>query len=86
MLRHKLHGKTVLITGASSGIGEALAYLLAHTNTHMILVARREKKLLTMKREIEMGPAKVSVFPTDLRNEEEMEELLAFLHRLPREG
>lgn len=83
MLRRALHGKTVLITGASSGIGEALAYLLAHTNTHMILVARKSEKLLTMKWEIELGTAKVSVFPADLRNEKEMEELLAFLHQLP---
>jgi short-subunit dehydrogenase len=82
-LRYKLQGKTILITGASSGIGEQLAYLLADINAHLILVARREEKLLTMKSEIEMEAAKVSIFQADLRNKEEMEGLLTFIHQLP---
>jgi short-subunit dehydrogenase len=82
-LRCKLKGKTVLITGASSGIGEKLAYLLADISTHLILVARREEKLLTMKREIEMKAAKVSIFRADLRNKEDMEGLLTFIHHMP---
>ena len=82
-LGYKLEGKTILITGASSGIGEQLAYLLADMNIHMILVARTEEKLLTMRREIENKAAKVSVCPADLRNMEEVEGLLAFIHQLP---
>ena len=61
-LRFKLKGKTILITGASFGIGEELAYLLADMNIHLILVARTEEKLLTIKREIEKKAAKVSIF------------------------
>jgi short-subunit dehydrogenase len=79
-LRRKLEGKSVLITGASSGIGEQLAYMLADINLHMILVARTEEKLLTMKSAIEKKVAKVSVFRADLRNNQEMGELLTFLH------
>jgi len=82
-LRSKLQGKTILITGASFGIGEKLAYLLAGMNIHLILVARTEEKLLTMKREIEKKVAKVSVFQVDLRNSEEIKELLTFIHQLP---
>lgn len=82
-LRYKLKGKTVLITGASSGIGKELAYLLADIHTHLILVARREEQLSTMKREIEMKTAKVSIFRADLRNKEDMEGLLTFLHHMP---
>ncbi|TQR21403.1 SDR family NAD(P)-dependent oxidoreductase [Psychrobacillus vulpis] len=82
-LKLELHSKTILITGASSGIGEELAYLLADIDAHLILVARREEKLLTMKRKIEKGTAKVSVFRADLRNKEEMEQLLSFIHELP---
>ena len=78
----ELHGKTVLITGASSGIGEQLAYDLADANCHLILVARREEKLLTIKNEIEKSVAKVSVYHADLRNTEQLNGLLSFLHQL----
>ena len=82
-LRNSLRGKTILITGASSGIGEQTAYFLADVNVHLILVARREENLLAMKEEIEKQTAKVSIFQADLRNGDEMEKLLAFLHQLP---
>lgn len=82
-LRSQLEGKTILITGASSGIGEQLAYLLAGLNVHLILVARTEDKLLAMKREIELKAAQVSVFPADLRNNDEMDKLIAFIQQLP---
>lgn len=82
-LRKELQGKTILITGASSGIGEQIAYLLAELDVKLILVARREERLLIIKEEIEKKAAKVSVFRADLRNETEMGELLRFLHQLP---
>lgn len=40
-----LSGKVVWITGASSGIGEELAYQLARKGVKLILSARREKEL-----------------------------------------
>lgn len=82
-LRRKLEGKTILITGASSGIGEQLAYLLADIQIHMILVARTEEKLIAMKSEIEEKAAQVTIFRADLRNKEEMEGVLALIHHLP---
>ena len=83
-LSSQLTGKTILITGASSGIGEELAYQLADINVHMVLVARRGEKLLAMKNEIEQKSAKVSVYQADLRNKDEMDGLLTFLHLLPK--
>lgn len=82
-LKTRLEGKTVLITGASSGIGEQLAYMLEDIKVHLILVARREDKLLSIKCEIEKKAARVSIYPADLRNNEEMEGLLEFIHGLP---
>lgn len=82
-MKNELDGKTILITGASSGIGREFAYLLANTTAHLILVARREESMRIMKEEIEEGSASVTVFPADLRNEEEADELLSFLHGLP---
>jgi short-subunit dehydrogenase len=81
-LKRELEGKTLLITGASSGIGEALSYLLADTKAHLVLVGRRDEKLKKMKSEIEQGTARVSIFQADLRNENELEKMVAFIHEL----
>ena len=48
-LRERLADKTVLITGASYGIGESFAVTLAETNAHLLLVARTADKLLEVK-------------------------------------
>ena len=40
-----LNGKVIWITGASSGIGENLSYVLAKTGAQLILSARREEEL-----------------------------------------
>jgi short-subunit dehydrogenase len=82
-LIRELQGKTVLITGASSGIGEQVAYALADCDVHLILVARRKEKLLTIKVDIEKHAARVSIFRTDLRKQDELEALLTYIHQLP---
>eukprot|EP00727_Mastigamoeba_balamuthi_P011458 m51a1_g6935 putative 3-oxoacyl-[acyl-carrier protein] reductase (264) ;mRNA; r:210157-211025 len=40
-----VRGKVVVVTGASSGIGAALAQLVEHSGGHAVLVARREEEL-----------------------------------------
>ena len=42
---HKIKGKVVWITGASSGNGEVLAYTLAKLGAKLVLSARRETEL-----------------------------------------
>ena len=45
--------KTVLITGASSGIGKALANIMASENINLVVTARRTSKLETLKEKLE---------------------------------
>ncbi|XP_077476279.1 dehydrogenase/reductase SDR family member 7 [Stigmatopora argus] len=47
----KLKGQVVWVTGASSGIGEELAYQLARCGSRLILSARREDELKRVKRQ-----------------------------------
>lgn len=78
-----LKNKTILITGASYGIGESTAHLLAAENVHLILVARTEEKLLPLKTELESKKAKVTIFITDLYNNQATEELATSLADFP---
>ncbi|KTB85221.1 oxidoreductase [Pseudomonas syringae pv. syringae PD2774] len=48
-----IQGKVVLITGASSGIGEAAARLIAAKGAHVVLGARRSQRLQTLAADIE---------------------------------
>lgn len=82
-LRAELAGKTVLITGASYGIGESLAYMLADTRAHLLLVARTEEKLAEVKTRIEQRGGKATIYPTDLSKQEQVEQLTYTLLQIP---
>jgi len=61
-----IDGKVAIVTGASSGIGEATARELAQAGAITVLAARREEWLQQLDREIkEMGGRALAV-PTDL--------------------
>lgn len=48
----KLNGKVAIVTGASSGIGEATALSLASEGANIVLVARREERLKALEKRI----------------------------------
>jgi NADP-dependent 3-hydroxy acid dehydrogenase YdfG len=65
----KLTGKVALITGASAGIGQACARLLAQEGARLVLTARRQERLDQLKREVEkLGIDAISVIG-DARDE-----------------
>src|SRR5215469_9128900 len=82
-LGKRLAGKTVLITGASYGIGECLAETLAESNARLLLVARTEEKLKEVKQRIEGCGGRADIFPCDLTKSAEVEALLEKLRQLP---
>ena len=58
---HNLKGKTVFITGASSGIGKAAAHMFARNKTNLILVARRAERIQELSIELKKK-YKIDVF------------------------
>ncbi|MEG3439417.1 SDR family NAD(P)-dependent oxidoreductase [Pannus brasiliensis CCIBt3594] len=67
----QLQGKTALVTGASRGIGRAIALSLARRGlSRIVLVARDEERLKEVAREIETHGTKATVFPLDLTETE----------------
>jgi NADP-dependent 3-hydroxy acid dehydrogenase YdfG len=64
-----LKNKTVLLTGASKGIGKALALKLAENSVNLGLVARSEKELSDLKSEIEKTGSKCLIFVGNVADE-----------------
>ena len=60
--------KIALITGATSGIGEACARKFAQGGYDLIITARREDILNTLKAELEAAGAKVKTLVFDVRD------------------
>src|SRR3954462_7294739 len=69
-----VNGKTVVITGASSGIGRAAALKIAAAGGVPLLVSRGVEKLEELKKEIESNGGTAYVYPTDLSDMDAIEE------------
>lgn len=55
MARHDLRGRTALVTGASSGIGEQLARHLAACGAKVVVAARRMNRIEALATQIRDG-------------------------------
>jgi uncharacterized protein len=78
--RQERRAETVLITGASSGIGRELARIYACDGERLVLIARREDKLRQLADELAAKyGAEAQVVPADLSRPESPDEIVATL-------
>ncbi|MFS0783203.1 SDR family oxidoreductase [Bacillus sp. 1P06AnD] len=68
--------KVVIITGASSGIGEATAKLLASKGAKIVMGARREEKLKTLTEDIQKAGGQATYRVTDVVKPEDSQQLV----------
>ncbi len=75
-MAQKLDGKVALITGASSGIGEATALALAALGAKVALAARRAERLQKLEKQITDGGGKALSLVTDIVDEAQATEMV----------
>jgi NAD(P)-dependent dehydrogenase (short-subunit alcohol dehydrogenase family) len=75
--RVSLDGRTVLVTGASSGIGEATARAVAERGATVLLVARRGDELERVRASIEDDGGRASAYSCDLTDHDAIDALVA---------
>ncbi|MGX9378964.1 MULTISPECIES: SDR family oxidoreductase [unclassified Pseudomonas] len=73
-----IHNKVVLITGASSGIGEAAARLIASKGAHVVLGARRTERLDQLVSEIQAAGGSASARALDVTDLQSMQAFVTF--------
>lgn len=73
----KVEGKVVVVTGASSGIGEATARRLAAAGARVVLGARRFDRLETIVAEIREAGGRALAFAVDVTKHEQVQALVA---------
>lgn len=76
MEMQNLSGKVAVITGASSGIGDAAARLLVSEGVNVILVARREDRITALAEEL---GSLATAYPADVADEHQVAALFAMV-------
>jgi NADP-dependent 3-hydroxy acid dehydrogenase YdfG len=72
-----LQNKTIILTGASKGIGKALALHLAIQNVNLVLVARSQNELNEVKNEVEKAGSKCLAFAGNVADETFVNEVIS---------
>ena len=72
----KLQDQVVIVTGASSGIGEATAEKLAAHGAKVVLTARREERLRELKQKIENDGGHALVVTADVTNKDDWKKVV----------
>ncbi|MDK4202119.1 SDR family oxidoreductase, partial [Pseudomonas sp. HR1] len=75
-MSNNISGKVVVITGASSGLGEATARHLAALGARVVLAARRKDKLDALVTELTNAGGQAIAYQTDVTSQEEVKTLI----------
>jgi 2-deoxy-D-gluconate 3-dehydrogenase len=78
MRQFSLADKVAVVTGASEGIGEALALGLAEAGAEIIICSRREAKLKQVQAQIQQKGRRAEVFALDVRRLDQIQQLRDF--------
>jgi short-subunit dehydrogenase len=78
-----IHGKNVILTGATGGIGRAAAEQLAGAGAHLLLTARNSERLERLARELRSTGAVISTLSADISTDAGRDALVAAAKRLP---
>ena len=73
----QLKGKRALVTGSSSGLGEAIAHLLAEEGATVIVHGRDEKRAAAVVKNIEKAGGSATYILGDLSNDQGADEVAA---------
>lgn len=82
-LKQLIKGKTIVITGASFGIGEQLAVLFSDYNVRLVLIARTEPKLKQLSKTLSAHGSQCRFIAADLYQESEVDRVIQELKMLP---
>ena len=72
----RLENKSVVITGASSGMGKAMVELFVREGASVIAVARREERLKELQESLKSEPGKVEIYVGDVSRREVNEQMI----------
>jgi NAD(P)-dependent dehydrogenase (short-subunit alcohol dehydrogenase family) len=78
---HRLLNQTALITGATRGIGLAIARALAAEHCNLIITARDQSALTKVSRELASAKVKILAHPCDLRDPHSVDHLFRSIRR-----
>lgn len=71
--------KTILITGATAGFGEATARIFADNGWNLVLTGRRMERLESLKKELQSKGVEIELLNFDVRNEEDVNKAIESL-------
>ena len=72
----RLEGKSVVVTGASSGMGKAIVELFVKEGAAVVAVARRKERLEALVESLQDAPGKVIAFAGDVSKREDNEAMI----------